>query len=228
MGRDYPKFEGISPKLLYDGMKKSYENAEDYLYEAELLYKMRKYGRSASLSVLGLEELSKSIDYLFLLTTKITPQNILLTETDPDHSNEADPNKVLRDLYNHRLKHARSFAFTFMSRFFFKDFLIEFIKLSEEDMMNVDVSKEIFKKITKNSKKRMSNVKRIEGEMEFIQGFQEMKEKGIYVEINVNNELSTPKSIRAKESKKCMKILEKYLDEWEIIPGMYWDISNFN
>ena len=37
-----PKFDEIDMKDLYIAMKKAYKNAEDYLYEADILYEMRR------------------------------------------------------------------------------------------------------------------------------------------------------------------------------------------
>ena len=68
---DIPKFDDIDLKTLFYAVKRSYQNAENYYYEAELLYRLRSYGHSLTLSTLGLEELGKSIAYLFLIIEKI-------------------------------------------------------------------------------------------------------------------------------------------------------------
>ncbi len=62
-----PKFDEIDMKDLYIAMKKAYKNAEDYLYEADILYEMRRYGHSLALATFGIEELGKSLTYFYLI-----------------------------------------------------------------------------------------------------------------------------------------------------------------
>ena len=80
MKKQLPKFNEIDLKVLFEAMKKAYENADDYYYEAELCYRIRSYGHSQAFSILGIEELGKSSGYFVLILLKMLPESLIEKE----------------------------------------------------------------------------------------------------------------------------------------------------
>ena len=214
------KYEDLDIKVLFEGMKQAYKNAEDYCYEADLLYRIRSYGHSLALSILGLEELSKSYALKLLWVEKIIPGFISKYKS-------LEPNKLLKDILRmHRKKQDMAIGFAWMSKTFFQE-IFQIIQEkppddSAEDIVDwlITLQKYLKKKLTEGIK----HTKRWEREQDYLKEIEELKEKGMYTDINPENiEIISPNQIKAKEAKKCLDILEKYLDYGDYLPNIQWE-----
>ena len=222
MKKQLPKFNEIDLKVLFEAMNKAYENAYDYYYEAELCYRIRSYGHSQALSILGIEELGKSSGYLLLFFLKILPESLR-------KMSDINPDKVIKDIHGkHNVKLMLSFNFSLLF-----DKLLDLLKISkefEEELdstsfsRSMDEMSNIQKKIQEKVKQKFRNKKRLENEMEFIENLQRYKELGMYVEIEDKpTHVSYPRRMKAKNPKRCLDILDRYLDLFSYIPEVQWD-----
>lgn len=220
MKKSFPRFEDIDIKTFFEAMKQAYLNAEDYCFEAEILYRMRSYGHSLALSTLGIEELGKSIGYYILMMKKIDED--FLKENE-----DFEPNNLMHTIHKlHEKKQIFSWALTTLNHVLFNPLFEYFIRIQR--IHPKKITKKLLlseaKKAKLKIKNRMKNTKTWEKDREFLEEIQLLKEDGMYVGIkNENKELFYPKKIKAKDAKKCLDILDIYLDYWEYIPSMKWD-----
>jgi len=219
-------FDSINLKDLYEAMGKSYKNAEDYFYEADLLYKMRRYGHSLALATFGIEELGKSWIYFLLLMIKFGVEV-------PEDKKEFRPEELLRAAHrDHRKKQMHSMVLAFLSDVFFLYF-IEFMENVERiaDSTEVFDQEEFIKKLkgeaakmAKKVKSKTTHLKRWERDAEFLKGLQDRREIGMYIGLTGRSGgIVGPDSIRAKEARRCLNLLERYLDLSWYIPCFSWD-----
>lgn len=196
---------------VFQAMKESYQNAENYYYEAKLLHKMRSYGHSLSLSTIGLEEMGKSYALFFIILRKL--------EGLKDQNNDSKYNELLRIIFkSHEKKQRLSYGFSLFSHLFFKEMLITMSEYDYKNEKNFLLILEGMINAIKSANTKSKNLKRWDKEFEFINYLHMKRMEGMYVEIiPYNNIIQGPSSIKVKDSEKALKLLDKYLELGEFI-----------
>lgn len=216
MKKDIQSYRSIDIKTYFDGMKLAYKNAENYLYEADLLYEMRRYGHSLVLSVLGIEELGKASGYFYLMYF-----GVILNK-----KNETFYNKLYNNIHkSHNKKQKLSFAYSLIFTYFFKPLINVFDDYEKDkDLKNFKSS---ISKILINLEKKLKTPK-IKKDIEYLNKLQSIKEIGMYVDITEDHSCKSYKDIKAKDARKCLDLLDKYLDMSHIISDITWDESIYD
>ena len=218
--RKAPHFNDISDRTLFDTMNQAYSNAEDYYYEAELLYRLRSYGHSLSLSALGLEELGKSYAFMFLLFEKLSPGFLGKTES-------LKPDDLLETIHrSHDKKQNLSLGFSWMSHISFRDFLEMLSKIDtmKPERLTLEWIVKTSKELRRKTLSRLKHSKRWQREHDFLKKVQTLKEEGMYVGIHKESiEFYSPKKMKSKDAKKCLNMLDKYIDLGDFIPNIIWE-----
>lgn len=179
------------------------KNSQDFLYESELLYKIGSFGHSKSLSILGIEELGKSIGYGLLARYKFFTGRI-----------QFDPQVLLDQLQkNHLTKQSISIT------------LSALINLNSNQLSEIKTSidKGDFKLSFDKKNKEFFNYKSLKEEQKFFKKWEseflsiseldKSKQKGLYVEINEDLKVNIPKMNKAIESRKSIKTLKRLLSK---------------
>lgn len=218
MKKQLPVLENYDLRILFDAMKKSYQNAIDYHYESELLYRMRKYGHSLSFSAYGIEELGKSLAFFYLMAERINEGTV-------EKQFGISPEKLVERIHtSHRDKHLLTFYFSFLSHLFIADFFELMYELHDQSEVSFFYILDQLLSIEKGARKKSKNVKLWEREEKFIQELQKLKENGLYVGLVTDPpSLSHPGEIKANIAKKGIKFLGKYIEEMDFISRTYWE-----
>lgn len=207
-----PKLEQIEPKTLFKAMKLSYQNAEEYCYEANLLYDLRKYGHSLSLSSLGLEELGKSFAFHLLLYMKI---GVIKKHDNVD--------SFIRIIHQNHFKKQELSTISFIYSKSVMSLVYQIIDLNKKKIPDSNDINFLIKNFLKNNKLIIKKIEKYNKDFILIKELNQKKMNGMYVGITeANNIISNPKQIKAKDAKKVLEILEKYLDETYYLGSMSW------
>lgn len=218
MKKQLPILDNYGTKMLFDAMKKSYQNAIDFHYESELVFRMRNYGHSLSFSAYGVEELGKSLAFFYLMTERMEEGII-------ERQFGISAEKLLEKIHtSHRDKHLLTFYFSFLSHLFITEFFELMYEVQDKNEVSFFYIIDQLLTIDKSARKKSKNIKLWKREEQFIQELQMLKENGLYVGLVPEPpSLSYPGEIKANIAKKGMKLLSKYLEETDFISRTYWE-----
>jgi|GEM_PF-1426563 len=201
------EFKDIQEITLQNAAYNAFKNATDFAYEAELFYKLKSYGHSASLSVLGIEELGKALGYKLLYRFKIIPIQGRIN---------FDPNILLKNLQSsHLTKQSIAVIFSALSQFS----SVEFQDLKKGlDKKGVTISYDNKTKKFDNFlevTETFSTVKKWKNEIDQIPDFDKLKQFGFYVEIVGKERINIPRKMRANNAYQPLKVLKKMVNHFE-------------
>ena len=197
----------VDPDVLKKSMIYSYLNAQEFYNEAKYLQTIESYGHSLSLSILGLEELGKSLGYYkIILFIKIPLQGRILF----------DPNAIFKDIQSwHRTKLS------------IIDLYQSLYNLSNENLMKLHRELDQHgKNIIYNTKKRQfqvdknitNSVNNFIRTIKNIRALDKKKQRGLYVEIKPSGkEIFNPKDISKEENEEILNMLERGLTEFSFL-----------
>ncbi len=199
-------FCSISRNGLVEASKAALKNCKDFQFEANLLYKMRNYGHSQSLAVLGIEEFGKHIGYGILAFEKVVNIKGRI---------QYDPDELLSDLQrNHISKQNIAIMFTVLSNFTsFERSELKRILDQDSKVLEYNRSKkkfDHFADITDN----YFTIKKWSKDFELINNLEAIKQNGFYVSLNGNDNINIPSSNDARMSKKINQLLKKLMQSY--------------
>jgi len=205
-------FKDIQDITLQNAAHNAFKNATDFAYEAELFYKLKSYGHSASLAVLGIEELGKALGYNLLYRFKIIPIQGRI---------KFDPNRLLTNLQsNHITKQSIAVIFSALSQFS----SIEFQDLQRGlDKREVTISYNNKKKKFDNFfevTETFSTIRKWKNEIEQIPDFDKLKQFGFYVGIMEKEKINIPRKIKAKKAYQPLNVLKKMINHFQILNSL--------
>jgi len=214
--KKFKEYNQVSIEILFKAMKYSFINAEDYLYEAEILHKMGSYGHSLALSTLGIEELGKSFTFLLMVLNKLGFAN-------DNNLKNLNFNKLYKEIHlSHISKQRLSVAYKLMNDIFIKN-IIEVFGANKISIENIgDNINEFAEKV----KIKMKNIKKYGKEIDFIFQLQDLKEKGMYVGIDNSGNVNIPKKMKARLSSDAKNFLDNYIEEMYYLRDMKWDVDD--
>lgn len=204
------KFEDLTSEILFKSMKEAFQNSKSYSYEAELMYRLRSYGHSSAFSILGIEELGKSIGYYLLYNKK---------QINLPGRIDFNPNHLLKDIQTiHKSKQSLAMVFS----------LIHQLSLIDLNILKQEIDKQT-QKLSYNSKKhklihnlqdlksKINKIRNWQSELEYIDKMNSKKMNGFYVEIkNRPLRISSPKKVKSKDAMCELKLLNKYINIFEV------------
>lgn len=187
-------FNNIKIKTLEKAIKLSINNSKNFYFESNLLFKMRNYGHSMSLAILGVEEFGKAVGYILILQKKKIPIEGRL---------KYDPNDILKRIQkDHKTKHFLFYINSILEKITLKD---------KEEIIKIN-----FKEKTINSKTLESyGLKVINQNLNDFFNANINKQNGFYVEIDDNEIIYAPNTIRSNDAKYYIKLLKNILDVYE-------------
>jgi len=200
------EFDKIEYKTLDEASEASLKNSQDFQYEAKLLLKLKSYGHSKSLAILGIEEFGKSIGYRLLAQFKKIPIRGRI------HFN---PNELLLDLQkSHLTKQSIALIFTVLSNFTNEE-LLRLKRNMDKNGLSIEYSKRK-KKFSnfENVSKDLFSFKKWSNEINLLPDLDRTKQTGLYVEINDTHDVNKPWKSIANESKKINQLLDKLLSDY--------------
>jgi AbiV family abortive infection protein len=202
------QFKDIDRETLLIAAQKSYQNSIDFCHEAELIYKLRNYGHSISLAILGIEEIGKAIGYRLLYRFKTIPIKGRIN---------FEPDDLLKDLQSkHFTKQSIAIIFSVIYSFASKD-LSKLRKSLDKQNKTIIYDKKTkkFEINLKEIRKEISTIRKWNNELKLLPDFDITKQKGFYVEIFDSKKINFPKGTKSTDAKRAIKILNKIIKEFK-------------
>ena len=203
-------FDQVNLDILSMAKKEAYKNAINYSYEAELLYRLHSYGHSLALSILGIEELGKSIGYYLLYQRKYF--NLI-------GRIEFNPEDLLIDIQkSHLSKQSLAVIFSLLYQLSSTDLKIIKSEIDrKKQKLHYNANKHKFIQNLTDLKLKIKKIKDWERDLKYIKGIDKEKQNGLYVKVKNNPiHLSSPNMVKSKEAKYALKLLNKYLVALEV------------
>lgn len=203
------RFEDLTSEILFKSMKEAFQNSKSYSYEAELIYKLHSYGHSLSFSILGIEELGKSIGYYLLYKRK---QFNLVGRID------FNPDDLLKDIHRiHLSKQSLAVVFSIIYQLSSEEIIIlkrEIDKQSQK--LSYNSSKHKFIHNLQKLQLKISKIRKWQSDLKYIEKMNSKKISGFYVEIKDRPlRISSPKKVKPKDAKAALRLLNKYINIFE-------------
>ena len=177
--------QSMHEKLLKEAVKSCLDNVEQYLKDARMLIENESYGHAFALTVLGEEELSKAFIY-YMCSEGWIPESFI--------------KRVGRRANSHRRKQviAATFSFTFGITEFFKNLMNSSKEEGEGDpRKTIEIANKKLKEAMDYMQKNKDEMKsRMDQFLERFATLEEDKEKGLYVDVIIEEGVFTsPKSL---------------------------------
>jgi len=194
-------FKTIDKHTLEDATSNAFKNSLDFKYEAELLYKLKSYGHSTAMAILGIEEFGKAIGYGLLHRFKVIPISWRIN---------FNPDQLFKDLQKkHLTKQSIAIIFSCKSQFSYRELSNLKINLdnNRKTLTYNNKSKE-FENFTELTKE-FDTIEKWRKEIERIPELDKTKQSGFYVEITRKNKINIPKKMKSKTAMDTIKILKR-------------------
>ena len=201
-------YDTLDPNTLWKAAVESFQNGCNYYLESKVLFMFGRYGRSLSMSTLGIEEIAKWWGFGILCIEKLVPGTI-------KKKVQLEPQEILNDLLSdHGTKHILSHGINFYT----PKSLAETIAANERIWSEKDVEKkeairqEEQIKLNKRMSKESQHQNQWLEDIPYIKELNDRKLHGLYVDISEDGRITTPENIEAQEAKRVMELLEKHID----------------
>jgi hypothetical protein len=198
-------FDQVNLDILSMAKKEAYKNAENYSFEADLLYRLHRYGHSLALSILGIEELGKSIGYYLLYQRKyINIEGRIIF----------NPDALLIDIQkSHLSKQSLSVIFSLIFQLSSTDLATIKSEIDrKKQKLYYNANKHKFIQNLTDLKLKIKKIRDWQKDLKYIKEMDIKKQNGLYVEIKDSPiHLSLPNKVKSKDAKYALKLLNKYL-----------------
>lgn len=187
----------MTEKLLKEAVQLCLDNVEQYIKDAQLLVENGSHGHAFALAVLSEEELSKAFIY-YMCSEELLPNDLV--------------KRVGRTRGSHMRKQGIALTLILVSKV--SEIMQSIVKSSlEQAGENTEKRKQIaYKKL----KEIMDNMKKHKDIFDFLEQdptFQEDKEKGLYVDVNIEQGiLTSPKSLEKDKAEKQLAQIKKIFE----------------